>query len=195
MKYCGRAIIGSKEGMLSAYAIAVMVLSLFNQSSVSSASYYDSSCDSTDLRQPPHKSQSQSQSHQSQSTLTHPFDVLRKFLAVYSTFKWECFVVTINGPVPILHGTHSTQNDTHSKHIQSCLFSPLTQQFKSILESSAGVSTSVGTGVSTNGGTGVSTPAHAEKLTGQGRFLLRACNIQDPIDINNNLGIDRKSVV
>jgi hypothetical protein len=76
-KYCGQSIIGSKHGMLSAYAITVMVLSLFSE--------YRVSLDSKD-------------------TPLTPFAVLRKFLLIYSTFNWESFVVTADGPVAIQNG-------------------------------------------------------------------------------------------
>jgi hypothetical protein len=121
--------------MLSAYSITVMVLSLFSK-------HGDSAVEGT--------------------ALLHPFAVLRKFLAVYSTFKWDSFVVTVDGPVAIQNGNVLPTQCVETK---PCLFKPLINQFKGMHQKKAGSS---------------ETPL---------RFQLRACNIQDPIDNNNNLGI------
>ena len=120
IRYGGQKIIGSKHGMLSSYAVSILVLYVFNKYT---------------------------------ANLTHPFSVLRSFLYTYANFRWDNVVLTVSGPVPI-HRLGSG-GDAHNK------FQPLLAQFHSLLSGSGDLNA----------------------------FAYRACNILDPIDHSNNLGV------
>ena len=203
-KYCNQTIIGAKHGMLSAYAITVMVLSLFNQPIMSDGTVA--------------------------LAFTHPFAVLRSFMQTYANFNWEGYVVTTEGPVAIQSGTSGNQsNPSNSSAIVSTLggniggsggmggnviidgvvpqgngnkeplmLEPLIKQFKTYLgnaavSAAAATATSAfanrGSNNSTQSGDNMSHGTHNGSMMPPPRFSLRACNIQDPIDSQNNLGI------
>jgi hypothetical protein len=169
-RYCGSAICGAKVGMLSSYAVSVMVLHLFNK-------YVN---------------------------LGHPFSVLRSFLYTYMSFPWESSVLTIDGAVSLasytsgFYGGYSGNSDllsvstyisnTSSQSGRSRGLPPLppgpppaasldsSNRFQPILDALS---------------------QHPALLLYQqygnavhhGRFAAKFCNIQDPVDPYNNLGI------
>ena len=202
-KYCNQIIIGAKHGMLSAYAITVMVLSLFNQPIMSDGTVA--------------------------LAFTHPFAVLRSFMQTYANFNWEGYVVTTEGPVAIQSGTSGNQSNQPSTAIVSTLggniggsgamggnviiegaipqgnsnkeplmLEPLIKQFKAYLGNAAAAAAAAtatnafanrGSNNSTQSGDYTSHGGHNGGIIPPPRFSLRACNIQDPIDSQNNLGI------
>jgi hypothetical protein len=94
------------------------------------------------------------------TNLNHPFSVLRSFLFTYSGFQWDKYVLTLDGPIPIQNGTMAPPNTNTIRHNR---FQALLLQFRDIL--------------------------HPIALNNSIRFPLRACCIQDPIDLSNNLGM------
>ena len=103
------------------------------------------------------------------SSLRHPFDVLRKFLHTYSLFNWENNVVTVTGPVPIQNGTYAVQIEKNNhNNRQPCLLKALANQFSNIL---------------------IESTVNMKKQINPSKFQIRICNIQDPVECNNNLGI------
>lgn len=176
-KYCGQAIIGAKQGMLSAYAITVMVLSLFNQPIMSDGTVA--------------------------LPFTHPFAVLRSFMQTYANFNWEGYVVTTEGPVAIQNGNMGSggsvgigggsSSAVGTGHSPCCnetlMLEPLIQKFKSFIAAPSSSNTPLPTSNSNSDLASVNTVAAASMAHPLQRFYLRACNIQDPIDSHNNLGI------
>mmetsp|Transcript_14628 Transcript_14628/g.22062 ORF Transcript_14628/g.22062 Transcript_14628/m.22062 type:complete len:1104 (-) Transcript_14628:253-3564(-) len=143
VRYCGTSILGSKEGMLSSYAVSILALYLFNV-------YYPSD------------------DRKGQSPLSHPLHVLRAFLQIFSRFQWDSYVVTLEGVAPIRNGTQSPLSDMHS----------ITNPFREIAEK-------VYVAMAPN-----KRPTHsAVSGATPSRFSLRCCNIVDPVDTANNLGI------
>jgi len=148
--YCGVPILGAKSGMLSSYAVSVIVLHIFNK----------------------------------YANLEHPFSVLRSFLFIFRNFPWDAQILTLDGSVP-LSSAHSIGGNSYDS------------------SSSAGS----GSSSSSTGSTGVNTnifrtiqqelsrhPAlrayrDAAMALHHGRFNAKSCNIQDPMDPLNNLGI------
>ena len=158
--------------MLSTYSITVMVLSLFSKHDYRFSSCSDSfefHGDGKDPGYPADCSQFSGHERNLGSSLLHPFDVLRNFLHMFSLFNWETNVVTVNGPVPIKNGTYSVQTEQNNlQNQQPCILKALTKQFRNIL---------------------VESSMNGEKQKNQGKFQIRVCNIQDPIEENNNLGV------
>ena len=186
--------------MLSAYAITVMVLSLFNQPIMSNGTVA--------------------------LAFTHPFAVLRSFMQTYANFNWEGYVVTTEGPVAIQSGSSGSQSNQSSSAIVSTLganiggnggnviidgvipqgngnkeplmLEPLIKQFKTYLGNAAAAAAATvtsnsfahrGSNNSAQSGDYISHGGHNGGGIPPPRFSLRACNIQDPIDSQNNLGI------
>jgi hypothetical protein len=96
-------ILCSKTGRLSSYAISVMVLAMFNESTTERKAYQEScslnknisfsSLDGikTEVKDGDHIS----------ADLSHPFLVLLRFLRVYSCFDWDSFALSIDGRIPL----------------------------------------------------------------------------------------------
>ena len=152
--------------MFSSYAITVMVLHLFNR--------YGNS-------------------------LRSPFAVLRMFFYFFHGFPWETSVLTLEGPKPIqLGGLNASTANNLPKELQG-KYQPCINQFRHIasteifqkqkraqevmeVPSSSGATSS--TVVSSVGNLSSNPTASSS-----GRFPIRSCNIQDPVDEANNLGI------
>lgn len=163
--YVGQSLLGSKTGMLSSYALCVLVLCLFNQ----------------------------------YSHLTHPLSVLLAFYDTYADVDWGNVVVTIHGIIPVTPTLRATGNiplppSSSSSSNESSPLAPFLHTFSSTVESlRASTTTTSGLGSSNSSTSSLQeTPARrgsggAGKM-GRGGFSLRSCNIQDPVDANNNLG-------
>ena len=156
--YVGQSLLGSKTGMLSSYALCVLVLCLFNQS----------------------------------SHLTHPLSVLLAFYDTYATVDWGNVVVTINGIIPVTPTLRATGNismltssSTGEKAVSP--LTPLLHTFSSAVESLRSSSSDSSQEASSFNETPGKRGSGVVKMGSRG-FSLRSCNIQDPVDKNNNLG-------
>lgn len=167
----GHSILGSKEGMLSSYAISILVLHLFN--------IYPQ--------------------------LEHPLAVIIAFFATYAEFQWENHILTVEGPIPITTDMTSTEGNIEETdelknlqyesmypQVQSKL-RPFLQGFREkVKEYTSCSSTPTGSDGDRDGSDGITATAlsayeaYCSKLPR--RFSVRCCNIQDPVDLNNNLG-------
>lgn len=164
--------------MLSSYALSVMVIHLFNLH--------------RDLR--------------------HPLAVLRLFLSYYQRFPWDTHVLTLEGPAPIQVGTISSSSSdnnsansnrqpppspTSSHHLRcSNRFQPVLDKLRATLQDAAPniskrvfqrsrpSASSSNSNVSSSG----QSSYRSISTTSAHRFVLRSCNIQDPVDESNNLG-------
>lgn len=117
--------------------------------------------------------------------LDHPFSVLRSFLHTYMEYPWETHVLTLQGPVPIQSGSYKSSGQKKQYRLAPNKFQNLTNQFQadshvtsSTYNSGSSVSSHESRGSKSSRGT-----------SAQQRFSIRQCNIQDPVDANNNLGI------
>eukprot|EP01032_Pedospumella_encystans_P009100 gene9100-10743_t len=177
--YCGMSIIGAKNGMLSSYAISVMVLHIFNK----------------------------------YSNLTHPFSVLRSFLYTYTSFPWDTHVLTIDGAHPLSSMPGAYYNNNNSSGM------PSLQREHSDLHSISSLNStgsghsrrgSIATHTHSPGASAYSpdSPGRFQSILDalsqhpalalyqqahsgaqHSRFTAKCCNIQDPVDNCNNLGI------
>jgi hypothetical protein len=165
--YCRPSLLGSAASMLSSHALNVLVLVLFN--------------------------------HHSEDLLiartkefSHPFQILRAFLHYYGWFDWDRYAVTLDGPVELdfLRNKSACGFDRCAelnprtpninlgklkagKNIR-CLhrFDSLTEKYRSnLIQSQKG------------------NIADPDAL----RFPVGVCNIIDPLNDNNNLGLSVSS--
>ena len=116
--------------------------------------------------------------------LVHPLAVLRCFLATYRYFPWDSYVVTIDDAVPIAvsyqKNEHYDSGKVDSFEDESGGFSSkpaATSRFTSILSKFEGIQLK-STVANANGSNSAPT-----------RFIYRPCNIRDPLDHMNNLGV------
>ena len=115
--------------------------------------------------------------------LLHPLATLRCFLATYRYFPWETCIVTIEEAVPIATSGQRNENVDSGK-VNKCddessafSFKTATNRFKAIFSKFEGIQLK-STIASVHG-------ANAAP----NRFFYRPCNIQDPLDHMNNLGV------
>lgn len=101
--------------------------------------------------------------NQYSNSLTHPFSVLRAFLSTYASFRWENFILTIDGPIAITSNTNNKLAAPTKKTDK--VFESLISQFQNLMNKSK------------------------YKRKPSNEFPIRCCCILDPIDHNNNLGI------
>lgn len=127
---CGKKIIGAKEGVLSSYALSVLVMSLFNKFP-------------TDL-------------------LIHPFAVLRAFLYTYSNAQaWTATsIISLRGIMALSEFRSSSSSVVENK------FSKIQLRIQSMIKS-------------------VKSLSQNNVLS----FQVKHCNIEDPLDFSNNLGL------
>ena len=152
----GQSLLGSKTGMLSSYALCVLVFRLFDQ-------YPD---------------------------LSHPLAVLLTFFNTYADADWENTVMTVQGPRQVTHSQRASGSimmegngiaapgraaGPHGPNLLGLFLGYFSKEIDSLyrqVEESTGV--------------------HARKVntnnTNRRGLPLRSCNIQDPVDANNNLG-------
>ena len=154
----GQSILGSKTGMLSSYALCVLVLRLFDQ-------YPD---------------------------LSHPLAVLTCFFHTYADADWENVVMTVQGPKQLTHSQRASGsimldvNDVAmpsrsggAKGAKDSLLGLFVDYFSREVNTLYNqVEESTGVDVR---------KLNANSMTKRG-LALRSCNIQDPVDANNNLG-------
>eukprot|EP01035_Chromulina_nebulosa_P031476 gene31476-41966_t len=115
--------------------------------------------------------------------LSHPLAALRCFLSTYRYFPWETYIVTIEEAVPIATSGQRNENGDSGK-VNKCdgdnsAFSSkaTSNRFKAILSKFEGVQLK-------------STIANLHGANAApNRFFYRPCNIQDPLDHMNNLGV------
>lgn len=100
--------------------------------------------------------------------LDHPFSVLRCFLFTYSNFNWSNYVLSLDGPIPIINGRMALPND--SIPVGFNRFADLQAKIRTARECRLDARV-------------------CERPRSFGNFLMRLCNIQDPVDPQNNLGI------
>eukprot|EP00981_Chlorochromonas_danica_P004170 scaffold838_cov160-Ochromonas_danica.AAC.7 len=147
-RHCGLPILGAKEGMLSSYALSILVLHLFNKYS---------------------------------KCLSHPFHALHLFFYYYCGFPWGTHFVTLTGPQPLpvtITGSNAANNSNAKGssangkfvHFDSKKYKHCCNRFQGILDALPHL-------------TGMPVPSS------NSRFIYRSCNIQDPVDEFNNLGI------
>jgi hypothetical protein len=169
------SISGSKGGMLSSYALSVLVLHVFSTHEFRPSS----SNDIGDVEKIEKASDP--------LLRVHPLDVLRAFLKIFSSFQWESFVVTLDGPAVIKTGNLSTPNlestgagkaaacSLSCSHVTS--FGPLLRVAAMKVHDAAAMHrTEVEVSAAAAGGT-------------PNVFPVRCCNILDPVDSVNNLGV------
>lgn len=197
MKYAGVSILGSKYGFFSSYAVAVLLIHLFNKyhfnyHSAGSGSSWEGSSRVDENRENNDANMSVggvsgsmgaflgadcnleggvNAGGSSQSVTPHPFSYLVKFLEDYSKVSWSNNVVTVTqGVVPIQYGS----TPVATEGVES-----VTNHFAALVEKYQTMSSAYSTARQQAAGT---TPNPTT-------FILRLCNIQDPLDFNNNLGL------
>eukprot|EP00603_Paraphysomonas_imperforata_P008009 CAMPEP_0114422426 /NCGR_PEP_ID=MMETSP0103-20121206/5603_1 /TAXON_ID=37642 ORGANISM="Paraphysomonas imperforata, Strain PA2" /NCGR_SAMPLE_ID=MMETSP0103 /ASSEMBLY_ACC=CAM_ASM_000201 /LENGTH=1340 /DNA_ID=CAMNT_0001591009 /DNA_START=89 /DNA_END=4111 /DNA_ORIENTATION=+ len=105
--------------------------------------------------------------------LTTPLQVLRSFLETFSTFHFDKFVLSLDGPVPIQNGGGSLDTQSEEKTIMENRFRSIAEKVYHTLRSKERSD---------------ATPPVAY-MTDCNKFRLRTCNIVDPVDPVNNLGV------
>ena len=100
--------------------------------------------------------------------LDHPFSVLRCFLFTYANFNWANYVLSLDGPIPIVNGRMALPND--SVPVGFNRFAELQAKVRAARESKPDV-------------------RGCDRPRSFGNFLMRLCNIQDPVDPQNNIGV------
>ncbi|XP_050208883.1 uncharacterized protein LOC130014588 isoform X1 [Mercurialis annua] len=125
-------ILGAHHGLLSTYALEILVLYIINAF---------------------------------HSLLPGPLAVLFKFLEYYSTFDWDNFCVTINGPIAV-SSLPQIVAESPDKNVNELLLSP--ELLKRCIEN-------------------FSVPIKAVENGGHG-FFIKHLNIVDPLKESNNLG-------
>lgn len=153
-------ILCSKTGRLSSYAISVMVLALFNETSSERNNYQNT----TILNNSPSFVSLNGVDAEVcgggsiSADLSHPFLVLLRFLRVYSCFDFGSFALSAEGPVPLSKSNTNQPVDSSAQEQKR----PLVHILSKIKKRSVG------------GG-----------LVSE--FPVKAWNIIDPLDCNNNL--------
>ena len=102
--------------------------------------------------------------------MSTPLQVLRYFLEFFSTFQFDKYVLSLDGPVPIQNGGGTLESQGEEKAVEN--------RFRSIAEKVYNMLRSKGKSAST-----------AAYMTDCSKFRLRTCNIVDPVDPINNLGV------
>lgn len=101
-------------------------------------------------------------------SLNHPFEVLRAFLETYSRFPWDSCVLTLQGAAPIQIGKTVAKPVDMPASVEN-RFRPLLERFQNMQPEPLPERDDV------------SRPPPGSQ------FRLRVCNIQDPLNADNNL--------
>eukprot|EP01041_Mallomonas_annulata_P000150 gene150-252_t len=160
-RYGGTSILGSKGGMLSSYALSVLILYLFNIHGIGTGHSHSTGSAS--------------------NTLLHPLSVLKAFLSTFSKFPWDCIAVSLEGPVSIINGCLATITYSPVNHFRSILEKYRHHHHQHQHQHQHSHDSTDDRAIGRGGwGPGLGPVA---------RFHLRVCNIIDPIDPTNNLGM------
>ena len=158
--------------MLSSYALSVLVLYIFATHPLGSPSQDGSDTTTNDVSDTDERAVSR------YFLRVNPLDVLRAFLNVFSSFPWDSNVITLGGPVPIKTGNLDGSKSTCrlSPDVQHDLGNHLQEVATKVHESMAAHRTESDVLAAAAGGT-------------PNMFPVRCCNIADPVDSVNNLGV------
>ena len=103
--------------------------------------------------------------------LTTPLQVLRAFLETFSTFQFDKYVLTLDGPIPIQNGGSTVAPSKSTEQHMENRFRSLAERVHASLRCRK------------------QTKEKAAYMSDFGSFRLRTCNIVDPVDPVNNLGV------
>ena len=131
------------------------------------------------------------------SNFQHPFSVLRVFLYYYSTFDWENYAICIEGPVPIQLVNSYEEKLMYLKSI-SCInrFDDIVNYIQSTINPQQQHTTTANNNNNTttsnintnNDNNNIPYTTTNNNNSNANSFAIRALNIIDPVDSNNNLG-------
>lgn len=199
MKYSGVSILGSKFGFFSSYALAVMLMHVFNTSfsldkDLTHMSHGIADCHADigveGVRRGSGKNESDSMNSSAKPVVatTSPFAVFHKFLEIFSQFQWNSHVLTVaSGAVPIQFGTghagsgeNSSENVPHIDHFRAIIskYQLMLEDYTTLVESGSKCN-------STKDGS--ETRMRSPSFSSSASFTLRLCNVQDPLVCSNNL--------
>ena len=123
------------------------------------------------------------------SNFQHPFSVLRVFLYYYSTFDWENYAICIEGPVPIQLVNSYEEKLMYLKSI-SCInrFEEVVTYIQSTINPQQQHTTTANNYNNTTTNNNNNNTNTNNNNNNTNTFAIRALNIIDPVDSNNNLG-------
>ena len=220
-------VLCSRGGRLSSHALSVMLLALFNETAEETAAYrqllehhaatriFDATAGLSGRRGgaqgqgaggegasscavPVHGAPEAAAALQLSVDLVHPLSVLSRFLRCYSSFDWDRFALTVDGPVPLRPGIPApcsvscagrpgSSADSsfwirNQEHCAPRAARPLDHALTKVRDC---LNTA---GDGGDGGGGAAQPAPEGLRLASGFVVRPGMNIVDPLDPTNNLG-------